>query len=122
MPRVRLAGRQTGSSMGRVVGRRRPGSRDADLCGVADYRPVAGGGWEATVTVEDMPTIRCRGEDLDQVAGQVQAALAALTRKPGLSVATVHQLDGDAAAWAVLIGAEPGARRAPAGDSLLPAS
>ena len=107
--------------MGRSVARRRHGSRDAPLCGVADYRPVAGGGWEATVTVEDMPTIRCRGEDPDQIAGQVQAALAALTRKTGLSVATVHQLDGDASAWAVLIDAESGARRPPA-DSLLPAS
>ena len=83
---------------------------------------MAGGSWEATVTVEDMPTIRCRGEDPDQVAGQVQAALAALTRKTGLSVATVHQLDGDPVAWAVLVGSGPGARRAPVGDSLLPAS
>lgn len=81
---------------------------------------MVGGSWEATVTVEDMPTIRCRGEDAVQVAGQVQAALAALTRKTGLSVATVHQLDGDPAAWAVLAGGEPGAR-ALTGDSLLPA-
>ena len=78
---------------------------------MADYRPSVGGGWEATVTVEAMPTIRCRGEAPDQVAGQVQNALAALTRKTGLSVATVHQLDGDPAAWAVLLGDELDAQR-----------
>lgn len=95
---------------------------EADLAGVADYRPLPGGGWEATVTIEDMPTIRCRGEDVDQVARYVQDALAALTAKTGLSVATVHQLDGDPAAWARLVGDEQSAGRAPAGNSLLPAS
>lgn len=110
--------------MRRAAVNRRPGRRgaDADLAGVADYRPAAGGGWEATVTIEAMPTIRCRGEDPHQVARQVQDALAALTGKTGLSVATVHQLDGDPAAWAVLVSAETlrlGSTGGPSGSSVL---
>lgn len=76
---------------------------------------MPGGGWEATVTIEAMPTIRCRGGDPHQVARQVQEALAALTVKTGFSVATVHQLDGDPAAWAVLVGAEFWTQPVPAG-------
>lgn len=92
-----------GAAINRRVTRRRT---EADLAGVADYRSAPGGGWEATVTIEAMPTIRCRGGDPQEVARQVQDALAALTRRTGLSVATVHQLDGDDVAWAALLVAE----------------
>lgn len=73
---------------------------------VADYRPSPLGGWAVTVDVEGVSAMGAHFLGAHEAYHGVRDLLEELVEEADCPLATVHTLDGDPAAWAMLAARE----------------
>lgn len=84
---------------------------------IADYRAGPLGGWLVTVTAEDLSPRRLHARDPHEAFHAVLEELEIIAEDTDRPLGTIHQLDGDPAAWAMLAAREGFTECGTAGNS-----